>query len=268
MGRLDGKIAIVTGASSGIGRATALAFSNEGAAVVCSDIRPSPNPSTTGEDQTATHEVIAKAGGKSLFVQCDVTVASEVESLVQRTVQEFGRLDIMFNNAGIAFGAGTPLPVWDVDEKNWEGTMAVNAKGVFFGCKYAAKQMITQEPGKTGDRGWIVNTASILALGGSPGTLSYCASKHAVAGITKTVALDCAPYRVHCNAICPGYTTTAMTAPIFASEEVKEKVTKLHPFRGLGEPNDLARSVVYLASEENSWMTGVLMPVDGGYSAI
>jgi len=267
-GRLTGKIAVVTGASSGIGRAISLAFAKEGAAVICSDIRPDPRSPGPGQSSTPTHEVITKSGGKALFVKCDVRNASEMESLVDHAVKELGRLDIMINNAGIAMESSDPAPVWDVSEDRWDTLMAVNAKGVFLGCKYAAKQMISQEPGPNGDRGWIVNTASIFGLVGAEGTLSYCASKHAVAGITKTVALDCARYRVHCNAICPGYTATAMTAPIFEQDEKKTGLTAVHPFRGLGEPEDLARAVVFLASEDNSWMTGVMMPVDGGYTAM
>jgi len=266
-GRLEGKIAIVTGSSSGIGRAIALAFAKEGASVVCSDIHPDPRSSAPGERAIQTHEAITQSSGKSLFVKCDVRSASEIEILVNHAVKEFGRLDIMINNAGIAMGSKTSLGVWDFPEETWDAEMNINAKGVFLGCKYAAKQMISQEPGLNGDRGWIVNTASILALGGKAGALSYCASKHAVAGITKTVALDCAPYRVHCNAVCPGYTATPMTASMLVQEDKKLGIASLHPFRGLGEPEDIARAVVFLASEDNSWMTGVLMPVDGGYTA-
>jgi len=267
-GRLTGKIAVVTGASSGIGRAISLQFAKEGAAVICSDIRPDPRSPALGQDSTPTHEVITRSGGKALFVKCDVRNALDIESLVSSAVKEYGRLDIMINNAGVAMESSNPAAVWDVSEDTWDTVMGINAKGVFLGCKYAAKQMISQDPGPNGDRGWIVNTASILGLVGTAGTLSYCASKHAVAGITKTVALDCAPYRVHCNAICPGYTATAMTAPILSQNEKKDGLAAIHPFRGLGEPEDLARAVLFLASEDNSWMTGVMMPVDGGYTAM
>lgn len=128
--------------------------------------------------------------------------ASEIESLVKKAVEEYGRLDIMVNNAGV--GLPDAAPVWEVEEATWDFLQDVNSKSVFLGCKYASKEMISQEPGPSGDRGWIVNTASILGLVGFAGSFPYSASKHAVAGITKTAALECAPHRVHVNAVCPG----------------------------------------------------------------
>lgn len=224
-GRLSGKIAIVTGAASGmyasrkqpptptktfvnfsftkgIGRATAILFAKEGASVVCSDLRPGALSATIGEALEPTHETIIASGAKAIYVKCDVRNASEVEALVNKSVEEYGRLDIMVNNAGV--GLLKSVPVWDVEEATWDSQQEVNAKSVFLGCKYASKQMISQEPGVSGDRGWIVNTASIVGLVGFAGVSPYCASKHAVAGITKTAALDCAPHRVHVNAVCPG----------------------------------------------------------------
>lgn len=266
--RLTSKVAVVTGASSGIGRAIALAYHREGAFIVCSDIREGSRNEHSGETDVSTHEAILKDEGKAIFVKADTSKAEEVETLIKRAVDEFGRVDIMVNNAGIAIEAYNPQPIWEYSEDSWDRTLAVNAKGVYLGCKYASAQMIKQEPHGNGDRGWIVNLASMLGLVGTPKNTGYCASKHAVMGMTKVIAWDCAPYRIHCNAICPGYVSTAMTASVFADLEFRAKLEKMHPFRGLGEPEDIARTAVFLASEDCSWITGVGLPVDGGYTAI
>jgi len=167
-GRLQGKVAVVTGSSSGIGRAISLTFAREGAAVVCSDLREAARLEAESEP---THELIKKNGGKAVFAKCDTSKEADVEALVQTAVKEFGRLDILVNNAGVAVETSTgPRPVWEVDEESWDKTMAVNAKGVLFGCKHAARVMMKQEPHSTGDRGWIINLASIFGLVGNPGT--------------------------------------------------------------------------------------------------
>jgi NAD(P)-dependent dehydrogenase (short-subunit alcohol dehydrogenase family) len=186
--RLQGKIAIITGSSSGIGRATALAFSSEGATVVCADIREEPRPehntgfnkssastSTARDDaSTPTHTLITQSGGKALYHQVDMGDAASVEALVARAVKEYGRLDIMFSNAGIAPETNNKKKmIWEIDEETWDKTMRLNAKGVMLGCKYAAKQMISQEPGPSGDRGWIVNTASIYGLVAGSGACEW-----------------------------------------------------------------------------------------------
>ena len=181
-GRLQNKIAVVTGASSGIGRATCLAFAAEGALIVCGDIREEPRPQKNSafnkadaaeDDETPTHEMITKAGGKAVYQKCDTGSAADIEALVARAVKEFGRLDIMFNNAGIAPESHKPLPIWEAEEETWDQTLNINTKGVMLGCKFAAKQMITQEPHAGGDRGWIVNTASICGLLGTPRTCKF-----------------------------------------------------------------------------------------------
>lgn len=165
--RLESKVAIITGASSGIGRATSLTFAREGALVVCSDLRETSRQESENEP---THQLIQKNGGKAIFVKCDVSKSQEVEALVQRTVQEYGRIDIMVNNAGIALETESPKPIWELDEEIWDTTMAVNAKGVALGCKYAAIQMMKQDPHPSGDRGWIINLSSILGLLGGAKT--------------------------------------------------------------------------------------------------
>lgn len=170
--RLRGKIAIITGSSSGIGRATALAFASEGATIICSDLTPTPRP----EHATDTHpgttlEAVLSLNVPAIYQKCDTTSSSDVEALIAVAVEKFGRLDIMVNNAGIAIEAGEhgSRPVWDVEEAAFEKTMGVNVKGVFLGCKFATRQMKDQEPGEGGDRGWVINLASVYGLQGNVG---------------------------------------------------------------------------------------------------
>jgi len=188
-------------------------------------------------------------------VQTDVTQPSQVESLVQTAVREFGRLDIMVNNAGI--GVPHPQPIWDLPEENWDRMLAVNAKSVFLGIKYASKQMLTQDPHPSGDRGWIINAASVLGLTGQSATAEYCSAKGAVVNLTRAAALDCAPKRIHVNAFAPGYAATNMTTDHFGDEGTRVQLEGMHPFRGLGKAEDLAGVAVFLASEEAGWVTGV-----------
>ena len=147
-------------------------------------------------------------------------------------------------------------------------TFEVNINGVYYGVKYASKQMITQEPLQpSGDRGWILNAASVYGLVGTPAASVYCTSKGAVANLTRAAALDCAPYRVHVNAVNPGYVHSHMTDPIFGDPNVLKEVEPMHPFRGLGRPEDIAKAYLFLASDDAGWMSGVNMPVDGGFLA-
>lgn len=274
-GRLENKIAVVTGASSGIGRAISLALASHGATVVCSDLREEarlPGPSgDTDFSQTSTASAITSSGGTAIFVKCDTTSSSDVQALVKTAVQKYGRLDIMVNNAGIALETGSshgPKPVWDYEEYAFDKTLDVNVKGVFLGVKYASAAMKDQQPHPNGDRGWIINLSSVYGLGGGTDSSGYVTSKHAVMGLTKASAWDCAPFRIHVNALCPGYTQTAFTAPIWEDPETTQKIASMHPFRGLGTPEDIARAAVFLASEEASWITGVGLPVDGGFSSM
>ncbi|KAI9811898.1 MAG: hypothetical protein M1827_005249 [Pycnora praestabilis] len=266
-GRLQNKVAIVTGASSGLGRAISLAYSREGAFVVCADLQPTAKSITGDKSDAATHELIQKNGGNAVFIKTDVGDSSEVQAMVAKAVEEFGRLDIMVNNAGIAFEGSSPLPIHETDDLRWDLTMRVNVRSVFLGCKYATAQFLKQSPHESGDRGWIINTASILGMVGLAGAPSYCAAKGAVIQLTRQVAIDYAPHRIHCNALCPGFTKTAMIKPMTDNETSYAQLLAAHPFRGLGEPEDIAKAAVFLASDDASWITGVPLPVDGGYVA-
>lgn len=248
MGRLDSRIAVITGSSSGIGQAIALTFSREGASVVCSDIRE-----TAGEDEISTHNT------KAIYVTCDTSKSADVEILIKKAVEWAGRVDIMVNNAGIGLEAQNPkYSIWDFPEDWWDKTMSVNAKGVFLGCKFASAQMIKQEPHLGGDRGWIINIGSVLGLVATNKTVAYAPSKHAVLGLTKVVALNCAEHRIHCNAICPG-----------SPPELTSRITARQPLRGgFGKPEDIARAALFFATEDCSWVTGVGLPVDGGYTCM
>ncbi|KAI5270336.1 NAD(P)-binding protein [Aureobasidium subglaciale] len=284
-GRLHNKIAVVTGSSSGIGRAIALRFSAEGAHVVCADTESSSDSDSDSSDN-ATHNAILRTGGTAIFVSTNVACSQEVKNLVQTTVSHYGRLDIFVNNAGVTFDLETLQPIWTADEDLWDDIQQANSKGVFLGCKYASRQMLSQDAHPNGDRGWIVNVASIFGLVGTSNFASYCASKGAIVNMTKAVALDCAPHRIHVNCICPGWTSSQMTSELMMDDETQDHIISLHPFRGLGIPDDIARAAVFLASEDSSWITGVCamthmlaieeyvltilqvaLPVDGGYTA-
>ncbi|RAH69141.1 SDR family NAD(P)-dependent oxidoreductase [Aspergillus aculeatinus CBS 121060] len=266
--RLANKIAIVTGSSSGLGRAISLRYAREGAKLICADLTPTARAQVPSETSIATHDLIVQGGGEAVFVKTDVGDAGDMERVVQTAVDVFGRLDILVNNAGVALEARTPAVCHLTEEEVWDTTMRVNSKSVFLGCKYATAQMLKQEPHQpSGDRGWIINMSSIMGIVAGLDNVSYCASKGAVSNLTKQVALDYAPHRIHVNALCPGYTQTAIFQETTAYMTPLEDLQKRHPFKGPGMPDDIARMAVVLASEDANWVTGILLPVDGGYTA-
>ncbi|KAF2671829.1 NAD(P)-binding protein [Microthyrium microscopicum] len=260
--RLQDRVAIITGASSGLGRAIALRYASEGAKVVCSDLRPDAI-----EDEVSTHTLISQNGGRSKFVETDVGSEESVQTLIDLSTQEFGKVDIMVNNAGIAAEAENPTPIYETSADTFHSTIRVNSFGVFLGCKYAGMQMMKQEPYANGDRGWIINIASVLGLVGKSGTICYSSAKGSVVNMTRTAALDYAPLGIHVNAIAPGFTDTPMISSMAANADVKAQIDAVHPLKGLGKPGDFEGPAVFLASDDASWITGAILPVEGGYLA-
>jgi NAD(P)-dependent dehydrogenase (short-subunit alcohol dehydrogenase family) len=258
--RLAGRVAVVTGSSSGNGRAIARRLAGEGAAVVCADVRKQARPEGYEHDlDVDTDDLIAAAGGSAAFVSCDVSRSDDVEAAVAAAVERFGRLDIMVNNAGVA---GGDAGVAEEPESDYDRIMGVNAKGVWLGCRHACRRLVEQ-----GEGGRIVNIASIGGVVGLAGESAYSASKGAVVNLTRQVAIDMAPQRINCNAICPGYLETAMTRPFYEDGVTLGVVTAMTPWPRLGVPEDIAKAALFLASDDAEWVTGSTLVVDGGYTA-
>lgn len=250
-GMLQGKIALVTGGSTGIGKSSSLVFAREGATVVVSDIN------VDGGEETA--RTIRNSGGQAIFVEADVSRRADVETLVSRAVEAYGRLDCAFNNAGIAgvIGAATH----EYADESWDGVMGINLKGVWLCMKYEITQMLKQ------GRGAIVNTASIWGLVGAPGASAYVASKHGVVGLTRAAALEYAPQGIRINAVNPGTIRTPILDPFIAAiPEFESMMTARHPIGRIGMPEEVAEAVVWLCSDAASFVIGQNLPVDGGYT--
>jgi len=247
-GRLEGKVAIITGASSGIGAAAGRLFAREGAAVVLAARR---------QDELARLATeISAAGGKALAVRTDVADAKSVEALVTRTVDSFGRLDIAFNNAGIESGL---KPLIEYSEEEFERVIAVNLTGVFLCMKYEIPAMLA------GGGGAIVNTSSTVGLIAWPGLAPYTASKHGMVGLTKTAALEYAGKGIRVNAIAPSTVRTEKIARVIATDpKIEEGMRRAIPLGRIAELEEVAETVLWLCSDGSSFITGVTLPVDGG----
>ncbi|KAF7555397.1 hypothetical protein G7Z17_g2257 [Cylindrodendrum hubeiense] len=266
--RLAGKIAIVTGSSSGLGRAISLAYSREGASLVCVDLKPEARAEVASECEINTDELVRQNGGRAIFIQADLSKSDAVEAMVKQAVAEYGRIDILVNNAGISIEARhAPLRIHETPDETWDVTMAVNARSIFLTSKHTLQQMIRQDAFPSGDRGWIINMSSIFGLVGGYNNCSYAAAKAAVSNLTRQVALDYAPEGIHCNAICPGYTQTAIFRNTVDFLDDAEGIRARHPLHGVGVPEDIVGAAIFLASAEARWITGVSLPVDGGYTA-
>lgn len=251
-GRMEGKVALVTGGGSGIGRAAALTFAREGARVVVVDV------AATGGTETV--RMIQNAGGDATFVKTDVTRATEVEAMLARTIAVYGRLDCAHNNAGIM---GTPfVRLTECTEAEWDQLMGVNLKGVWLCMKAEIPQMLRQGGGA------IVNTASTAGLVGSASFPIYAASKHGVVGLTRSAALQYAKAGIRINAVCPGTTRTPMALQgIRANPQFEDATIARHPIGRLGEPEEIAAAVVWLCSDAASFVIGHTLAVDGGLIA-
>jgi NAD(P)-dependent dehydrogenase (short-subunit alcohol dehydrogenase family) len=248
---LEGKVALVTGGTSGIGRETAVLFAKAGAKVVVAGRRE--------KEGQETIELVRSAGVDSLFVKTDVSKASEVEALVQKAVEKFGRLDAAFNNAGVE---GAYAPIVRQSEDDFDKTININLKGVWLCLKYEIRQMLKQ-----GSGGAIVNMASVLGLVGSAGTSAYSASKHAVIGLTQTAALENAQKGIRVNAVCPGFIETPMSDRTLRAPAAHQFAVSCHPMGRLGKAIEIAEAVVWMCSDRASFMTGQVLSLDGGFLA-
>jgi NAD(P)-dependent dehydrogenase (short-subunit alcohol dehydrogenase family) len=251
---LKDKVAIITGAASGIGKATAITFGREGAKVMCADVN--------ADGAEAVARQIADTGGEAASVKVDVVVEADIQRMIQDTVARWGRLDVIYNNAGI----GTGNPVTQVSTEEWDRIIDINLRGVFLGTKYAILEML-----KTGG-GAIVNTASDAGLIGIPMLSAYCASKGGVVMFTKATAAEWARMGIRVNCVCPGVIKTPILDPMLAmgkaagvtEEALWARLGKAHPIGRIGMPEEVAEAVAWLASDRASFVTGVALPVDGG----
>lgn len=246
---LDGQVALITGGSSGIGRAAALALAAEGARVVVAGRR--------ADRLTETVRLIEACGGEAISAVADVTKATEIEALVAKTVETYGALNCVFNNAGIE---GDPyVPLAEYSETTWDEVIDINLKGVFLSMKYELPHLVAS-------RGAIVNMTSVAGLSGVRLGAAYCASKHGVVGLTKAAAIEYADRGVRVNAVAPAVIATDMAErAFFRDDALTDALTKMHPLGRVGTPREVADAVVWLCSDKASFTTGHVLPVDGGF---
>ena len=243
------KVALVTGGASGIGRATALAFAKKGAKVAVADWK----------ENDEMVDLIKELGSEGIFIKCDVSKTDDVKAMVAQTIATFGRLDFAFNNAGIE---GASAPTQECTEENWDKTIGVNLKGVWLCMKYEIPEILKQ------GKGAIVNCASVAGLVGFAALPAYVASKHGIVGLTKTTALECASQGIRVNVVCPGVIQTPMIDRLTGkTNEGIERFKGFEPIGRFGLPEEIANAVVWLCSDEASFVTGHVMAVDGGFTA-
>lgn len=251
---LKDKVAIVTGAAHGIGRAITLALADRGATILATDI--------DDDSGAETIALVEAAGGTGSYAHCDVTKAEDVEKTMLHARESLGPLSILVNNAGTE---GQIKPLYDFDDDEFERVHAINTRSVYLGIKYASQIMR-----KDGQGGSIINIASVAGLLGLDNGIAYSASKHAVIGMTKTAALDLAADNIRVNAVCPGIIRTRMantTVEALGGVSMADVADTLHPLQRIGEPTEVAELVVWLASDRSSFCTGAEYKVDGGYAA-
>ena len=247
--RLKNKVAIVTGAGSGIGRSIALAFAREGAKVVVADLNEKGGLETV--------DLVKKEKEEAIFVKVDVSQAENIDQMVEVCLKEFGQVDILVNNAGIV----KMSPLHETTEEDWDKILGVNLKSVFLSSKKVLPIMLSQGKGK------IINIASIAGLVGFSNLGAYCASKGGIIALTREMALEYAPQKINVNCIAPGVIKTAMTKEMLADETTRKSLESSTPYPRLGEPEDIAQAAVYLASDESDFVNGEILVVDGGWIA-
>ncbi len=249
---LTGKVAIITGSGSGIGRSIALGISQAGATVVVTEL--------PGKEEAAveTAEAVRKGGREAITVELDVRKIKSVEQMVERAIESFGRIDILVNNAGVIIRK----KAIETSEEEWDRVMDVNLKGVFFTSQSVAREMIKKRSGK------IINISSINGVIGSDERASYTASKAGVINLTRTLAAEWAEYGINVNAIGPTYLLTPLTKSLFENEDFKEKYFERQPIQRIGRPEDILGAVIYLASSASDLVTGHTLMVDGGWTAV
>lgn len=251
MSQLKNKVAIITGAASGIGKATAILFAKEGAKVVVSDINE--------ESGNKVVEEIKADGGEAIFIKADTSSPEQNENLVKETVKAFGKLDVAVNNAGIG---GEVNKAGDMSIEGWQKVIDINLSGVFYGMKYQAPEMVKNGGGS------IINIASILGQAGFATSAGYVAAKHGVVGLTKSAAWEYAPDKVRINAVGPGFIYTGLVSEEAMGKEALSHLETKHAFGRLGQPEEIASMLLFLASDGASFVTGSYYPVDGGYLAV
>jgi len=251
MSKLNGKVAIITGAASGIGKASALLFAREGAKVVVADV--------TDELGKETVKMINESGGKAIFVHTDVSKVEDVKSVVKTTVDTYGKLDIIFNNAGIE---GVTADTANYPENVFDKVVAVNLKGVWLGIKYAVPELLKNGGGS------IINTSSVAGLVAFAGSSAYNATKGGIIQLTKTAALEYAKQNIRVNCIAPGVIETPMIERYLKGQpEAKAAFVQIEPVGRLGKPEEIAKAALFLASDDSSFVTGIVLVVDGGLTA-
>lgn len=243
------KVAVITGGSFGIGRATALAFAQRGADIAIAD----------WIEHKETEEAIKKEGAKVLFLKCDVSSSSDVKAFIEKVIATFGRIDFAFNNAGVE---GNNALIHECTEENWDKTIGINLRGVWLCMKHEIPHMLRQ------GKGAIVNCASVAGLIGFPGLPAYVVSKHGIVGLTKNAGLEYAKLGIRVNAVCPGVIKTDMIDRVTGkNKEVEKQYESMEPVGRMGKPEEVAEAVVWLCSDAASFITGHAMPVDGGWIA-